>query len=740
MPRADGTYETTSETFRVARITPTEDADPRLVPEIQGLTDAKRIGDWDPPFPVDLSRITPRDEQYWDRYRAAPKAFINLGEMRRLWDLDSHWVTAVRFNRPGAQVRQVLTAALPPGRVGLSFRPVRKLALDAAEGSTEYSGLFLGLGFFIVAAGVALAATLMQLTVARRSTEWGVQAACGLPASMVARLAHLEGLTIAAIGALAGGLLGVAYAAALVAGLTRWWVGAIGTAPLWLHVEPASVVFGVAIGLAVGYGAVAWAIRGLVKRPTRDLVAGARGGGRVRIAAAPRWKKVLLAALIAMGVVILVPRAFQPGSPEMAFGTAGFCLLLCAMLARDLALSRRLTSRRPTLACIAARNAALDKRHSLLVFGLLACASFTLVAVAPNVQSASAAIASRKDGGAGGYRLMATASVTLPGDLSSPGGRKALGFTAADEAAFAGVEVVPLLMHRGEDASCLNLAKPTSPTILAASPQLIQRGGFAVVTEDGKGWNEMEWGSATPRRPGELVPAFGDSETVTWILHSGLGEPLTFAGGAQPLTVRFKGLVEKSIFAGEVLIPEADFRRLFPTEDSPHMFLIATPPGAEAKVADVLRRNLGDLGLDVRSTSEILSGYLGVQNAYIATFLALGALGLLLGTVGLAAAMAREALERRKEFALMSACGFTRRRIAEMLVMENGGLLALGVLSGAVSALVSTAPLLVDKQSQADWPFVCAVLVSVLAVGLALCAWAARLGTRGNLLAALRSE
>ena len=33
---------------------------------------------WDPPFPVDLARIRPRDEAYWDAYRGAPKAFVSL--------------------------------------------------------------------------------------------------------------------------------------------------------------------------------------------------------------------------------------------------------------------------------------------------------------------------------------------------------------------------------------------------------------------------------------------------------------------------------------------------------------------------------------------------------------------------------------------------------------------------------------------------------------------------------------
>ena len=43
------------------------------------------LGDWDPPFPIDLRRVRPVDEEYWKRYRTTPKAFIPLEVGQRLW-------------------------------------------------------------------------------------------------------------------------------------------------------------------------------------------------------------------------------------------------------------------------------------------------------------------------------------------------------------------------------------------------------------------------------------------------------------------------------------------------------------------------------------------------------------------------------------------------------------------------------------------------------------------------------
>ena len=51
-------------------------ADRRLAPEYFGITEAESFSDWDPPFPLDLSRVRPQDEAYWKEYRTTPKAFL----------------------------------------------------------------------------------------------------------------------------------------------------------------------------------------------------------------------------------------------------------------------------------------------------------------------------------------------------------------------------------------------------------------------------------------------------------------------------------------------------------------------------------------------------------------------------------------------------------------------------------------------------------------------------------------
>ena len=78
---------TSNASFTLAGILPMtgDGADATLTPEYPGISDAPDITAWDPPFPVDLQRVTKRDEDYWDQYRAAPKAIISLADGQRLW-------------------------------------------------------------------------------------------------------------------------------------------------------------------------------------------------------------------------------------------------------------------------------------------------------------------------------------------------------------------------------------------------------------------------------------------------------------------------------------------------------------------------------------------------------------------------------------------------------------------------------------------------------------------------------
>jgi ABC-type antimicrobial peptide transport system permease subunit len=112
----------------------------------------------------------------------------------------------------------------------------------------------------------------------------------------------------------------------------------------------------------------------------------------------------------------------------------------------------------------------------------------------------------------------------------------------------------------------------------------------------------------------------------------------------------------------------------------------------------------------------------------------------LLGTVGLGAVLLRNVLERRQELALMRALGYQRRDFLLMSMAESLALLVLGLLTGAASAFLATAPVIWDRGGQLPGTLVLGLLGGVLIVGLIASLSATVTALRSPLLPALREE
>ena len=72
-------------------------------------------------------------------------------------------------------------------------------------------------------------------------------------------------------------------------------------------------------------------------------------------------------------------------------------------------------------------------------------------------------------------------------------------------------------------------------------------------------------------------------------------------------------------------------------------------------------------------TAERLAEFHAVENTYLSTFQTLGGLGLLVGTVGLAAVLLRNVLERRRELALLARSAIGARHMFAIVLRGERG-------------------------------------------------------------------
>jgi putative ABC transport system permease protein len=204
--------------------------------------------------------------------------------------------------------------------------------------------------------------------------------------------------------------------------------------------------------------------------------------------------------------------------------------------------------------------------------------------------------------------------------------------------------------------------------------------------------------------------------------------------------LKIVGLLSDSIFQSELVLAESNFLRLFPRQEGFSFFLIECPIQKSKDIQSALETALRGQGFFVSPTAERMEGYLAVENTYLATFQALGGLGLLLGAVGLAIVLLRSTWERRGELALLRALGYRRSALGWLVWAENSYLLVIGLGVGAVAALASVAPVVLGGTGQVPWLRLGGLLLAVLAVGQVSGALALANTLRAPLLPALRRE
>ena len=298
-------------------------------------------------------------------------------------------------------------------------------------------------------------------------------------------------------------------------------------------------------------------------------------------------------------------------------------------------------------------------------------------------------------------------------------------------------------LRPGDEASCLTLYKPTNPRIIAPEPAFASEGRFTFAASMAESPDERAnpWLLLNRRFADGAIPTVADQTSLTYVFHLQVGDDFVFApNGTTPVRLRIVGALTDSMLQSELIISEDAFVSLFPRHEGYRVWMIDAPVADASELATRLEDRLADFGIDVVDTRARLAAYHRVENTYLSTFQALGALGLLLGTVGLAAVLARNVLERRRELGLLGAIGFTRQNVRTIVLAESLLLVGLGVTLGTVTALLAVAPALIERRAPLPIAQVGLLLFAVMATGLSASLVAARTATRVGVVDAMKNE
>eukprot|EP01029_Cantina_marsupialis_P000650 TRINITY_DN1045_c1_g2_i1.p1 TRINITY_DN1045_c1_g2~~TRINITY_DN1045_c1_g2_i1.p1 ORF type:complete len:1090 (-),score=83.66 TRINITY_DN1045_c1_g2_i1:10501-13770(-) len=735
--------EEKSETFVVKEILPmnSDFMDKEMMPSFPGLSNAGSCNEWEAGVPVDFSKIRPKDEEYWKKYKGMPKAFISMEKALELWSNRYGEYTAIRFSDGQADVEEQLLNIIHPELLSLQFNDVRSEGQRAADNMVDFGDLFLSLSFFIILAAVLLTVLIYSLNLESRTKETGVLAGLGFTRSQIVKVRVLESLPTVLLGGILGVLGGILYNKCLLIAMNSVWQDVVRTNMLSVHLRYETLSMGFVMGVILAMICIWFVTRKKLKYTASSLIQD--NVSTEKIGTRGRYS-VLVAGISFLCVVVLIAYALFSSleqNAELLLSAGGvFLLASCAWVYWYLQnLSEAGSTATPSIWQLAIKNAARNGKRSLATIVLLALGTFSVLITGAN-RKTFYETEDANSSGTGGYQIWLESTMPVLSDLNTAEGLEKLGFWEGD--LDESVEFAQFRALEGDDASCLNLNQVKNPRILGFDADLFdQRGSFSFAKLHDKADSKHPWLALNQDFGEDVIPAVADQTVILWGLKKAISDTLYYKNeSGKEIKLLLVGGLANSIFQGNILIADEQFQEHFPSVSGSKIVLIDSKlPQADKLIAD-FEDNMQDLGVIGSKTSERLAAFYSVENTYLNMFMFLGGLGVIIGTIGLGIVLMRNIIERRKELALLSAIGYEQGSLFQLLFFENLFLLIVGLICGSLAALIGVIPSLVSPAFQMPIGYILLLLGGILASGLIWIWIPARLIGKYNIIESLKNE
>jgi ABC-type antimicrobial peptide transport system permease subunit len=662
-------------------------ADRELAPKIPGLSDAGHCREWNAGVPIDLDKIRDRDEAYWNRWGGTPKLFVSPALADSLWANRFGNSTSVRLpaqNFPEEEFTRFFKERFSFPDFGFEILPVRETGLKAANQGVDFGQLFLGLSFFLLVAAMILTSTLFRLNIETRVSQVGTLAQLGFTPNGIRKVILSEGMAIAVSGVITGLFLAVVYVHVILSFLDTLWWDIVRTSMISPKIRLLTTLLGALISLVAAWVSIRIPLHRFLKRTVVSLHRNDEPvSGKGRGVLIEKAMLLLFAGATGSLVLQLVRGA---GYEVSGFFVTG-ALMLSALLLFVVSLWSGKTASPgdiPEMKRLWLRMIVRNRRRSVAIVVLFALGTFIVLSTGAN-RRIELPGSGKKSSGTGGFSSYAETSVPVLFDLNDRERRIREGMDTT-------YRVVQFSKLEGDDASCLNLNRVSNPSLLGVhADELKER--FTFVSRTSELDLHNPWNSLKTDLQGGVYPAVADQTVIKWGLGMNTGDTLFYrTESGDTLKLKLIGGLAPSVFQGNLLIDHSVFSRFYPTHSGSLVFLVEGERENDSGPAGELENLLRDHGIEIVPASRRLAEFNSVTNTYLSIFMALGFLGVILGTIGLSVILARSVYERRHELAILSAVGYTKFMLAGQIVREYGLLLLTGVGIGFISSIFALIP------------------------------------------------
>ncbi|MGB8492540.1 MAG: ABC transporter permease, partial [Bacteroidales bacterium] len=674
--------------FRVTGVADMEGiwSDSLLMPEFPGISGRESCSDWDAGVAINTDRIREKDEDYWNRYRGTPKAFINYETGRKLWGNNFGPATSIRFPAGVSEIDILdgLKGRLDPSITGFTVTNPLADSVRAAREGVNFSTLFLSLGFFIILSAFILLVLVLSSYYDSKRNQVIIQSAIGFSNRQIQRMILLESGITAFMGSAAGAVAGWVFNILLVKALNSVWQGAVQTNAIKPDFNITYAITGFLITFIASLTVIWFRSASFLKKLGRN---------EARAPERPQVKKNLIFFIsFLFAAALLIAGSFLTEKYSSVFSFSGGALIFLSLIL----LFRHMSIRNPDhwlltpgkRSRISNSYYAFNSSKAIAPVIFIAAGLFAVIITGVNRISINDRMLG-PSGGTGGFVLWGESAIPIKEDLNRRSGRLKLGLDGEE---FTGVTFVQGMKTSGNDASCLNLNHITTPPLLGLDPSVfIAKDAFSFASGIRGIENKNYWALLDRRPVNNTIYGIADQTVLEYGLKIKTGDTLKMRSETgETLNLVIAAGLKPSVFQGYVLIGKDNLSRYFPSVPGNQIFLVDGNRENTAQLTEALINRLTAYGVRFEPAGDRLAAFFVVTNTYLSVFSMLGGLGIILGVFGLGFVLLRNFTYRKREFALMMATGYSLRVIKKMILKEHLTILLAGVFTGILSALAAT--------------------------------------------------
>ncbi|MCG8569208.1 MAG: FtsX-like permease family protein, partial [Spirochaetes bacterium] len=681
--------------------------DSQLMPGFPGFDGKPSCSHWDPGIPIDLKKIRPKDEEFWQHQGGTPKAIISYQLAERIFSNRFGSATAMRTTQNWSAkelIKKLLESEYFKKQIRITS--IKDQLLRTSNPTVDFGQLFLGLSFFILVAGFILVILLFYLKMDYYQKQLGTLSTLGYNRWQIGKIILLEIACIILIASLAGVICGMIFTKLILMLLKSTWIDVIGTSYLFFNFNILSVLISLIVSWVILISLILFLIYKILKKPLFQLQQGFLRAKKVK-----NKNYSWLYALISWSLVVFLlflSFFYIKNQNTMLFFGAGWLLLIGGIFYSDwffFYFTHQIKYKRVSRLSLVTKNIYKHRIRSLAIIAILAFSIFTVIAVGINKKEHKKE-QQNYHSGTGGYQyILETTQPVLLAEIP------------VNHQDF---QINPIRIKKGDNASCLNLNQVENFQLMGIQKESFkpqQRFSFAKVQRSGL----YPWQAIQKESENQIIPAIADQTVITWSFGKKVGDYLEMVDEhGQFIKLKLIAALNNSIFQGNILISEENLLKHFPSQASYQWLLVEISHNKPDQILEQLKRTFRVKGLTIYSTTAYLNNFLRVENTYLTIFLALGSLGILLGIFGLAVVVIRNIEERKTEIALYYTLGYSRQKIIQNFWLENILLFCSGFLIGLFSAVIAVIPTLVQQFDQIPWLMLLLLILSFIFTGILL--------------------